>query len=215
MTTIEERLRDLGRTITPPPLPGATAVMQQGRRRRHRRRGGVAALFVATGTGTAFAGNALLTDDGPSVRTVPAGVADDGPGGWEEVPGDGPPDGGSGGWQEVPGDDAADGSPGTWQEVPSDGPPDEAGEAGEWDQVPAEPPTRTSPTWTTAPSAPGDLVVPDVIGLDVDQARMVMEDLGFRVTIVGNGNDDALVGAQEPAAAAVAAVGAEIRLHVG
>jgi beta-lactam-binding protein with PASTA domain len=57
--------------------------------------------------------------------------------------------------------------------------------------------------------------VPNVIGLDVDQARRVMEDLGFLVTIVGNGNDDALVVAQEPAAAAVTAVGAEIRLHVG
>jgi hypothetical protein len=75
MTTIEDRLRDLGRAVDTPSLPGAGAVMHRRRRRRRRRRGGLAAVLVVAGAGGAIGANALRPD---GRTTVLVESADDG-----------------------------------------------------------------------------------------------------------------------------------------
>jgi hypothetical protein len=69
MTSIEQRLQDLGGAVTPPPLPGSGAVMRRGRQRRYRRRGGGLAVLALAGTGGALAVQALGDDDSRPLTT--------------------------------------------------------------------------------------------------------------------------------------------------
>jgi PASTA domain-containing protein len=70
MTSIEQRLHDLGGAVTPPPMPTAGFVMRRGRQRRARRRGAGLAVLALAGTGGVLAVRALGADDGTRpVRT--------------------------------------------------------------------------------------------------------------------------------------------------
>jgi hypothetical protein len=220
MTTIEDRLRDMGRTVTPPPLPGATAVMDRARQRRRRRRGGLAAVAIAAGTGAGLTGRSFFAgDDGPTVRTAPAASTDDGsggdsPGGWEEVPSTGG-SGDPGAWEEVP---SAPADGGGVPEAP--GGPADPGDPGAWDQVPSDPPGGTG-QWDEAPAPPASgtdtVAVPDVVGLLLEQGRSVLQDLGFAVEVLvddGAGDDLRIVG-QDVEPGSVVPTGSVIRLHLG
>ena len=206
MTTIEDRLRDLARAVTPPPLPGANAVMLRARQRRRRRRGGITALLVVAGTGAGVASRGLRSDDGDTVRIAPLSPADDGSGGWEEVP--------SGGGSGDPGD------PGAWEEVPSDGGSGSPGGSEVWDEAPSGPTGSADGSpgqWDEAPAATGGdvdtVVVFDVMGLTVAEGRYALEEVGFLVQVDGNDDDSARVVGQDPAPGTTATVGAVVSLR--
>ena len=163
MTSIEDRLRDLGRTVGAPTLPGATAVMRRGRQRRRKRRGRLAAAgLVVAGTGAGLAGRALQPDGAPTLRTS---AADDG-----------------------------SGAPATTTSTT---------------------PYASGPCRAPDGTTPCAVLVPDVIGLGVDQARDVLEQAGFAAEMAGDLPGDARVLAQSPAAGATILAGSTIRLEVG
>jgi hypothetical protein len=173
MTTIEDRLHDLGQAVTPPPLPGATSVMRRGRQRRRARQGLGLAAVVAVGTGGTIAVRALAPDDDATLRTsappASSGLTDDGSG------------------------------------LPP---------------ASTMPPASTAPS-TTAPAPastlPGDIVlVPDVVGLDVLQAKSILEEIGFQALVLGpDTGAGAVVIAQQPAAGTEWPIGATIRIQPG
>jgi hypothetical protein len=176
MSTLDDRLHDLGETLATPRLPDAPAVMARGRQRRHRRRARLAAGALVVGTGTGLAGFRVLGGgDDPDVRTtiVP--------------PGDGGP------VVAPPSSTTATALPSTSTTAPST--------------------TTTTTTTTTGP--PSTIVVPDVVGLRVDEARVALEHAGFLVRVLGDGGGDATVVAQSPAAGANHPVGGEVRIQAG
>lgn len=80
MTSVEDRLRELGLAVTSPALPTAARVMHRGRQRRRRRRGIGLAAAALIGTSSGLAVRGLRADDDHSVRTTtPAGVDPTGP----------------------------------------------------------------------------------------------------------------------------------------
>jgi PASTA domain-containing protein len=80
MTSIEQRLQDLGGAVAPPPLPTAGAVMRRGRQRRARRRGAGLAVLALAGTGGVLAVRAVNADDGTRpIRTSGRSTTTDDP----------------------------------------------------------------------------------------------------------------------------------------
>jgi hypothetical protein len=75
MTAIEDRLRDLRRSVSPPDLPTADQVARRGRRRRHRRRA-VRVLSVLTVLALVPLVLVRLSGDGDEGRVVSGGPAD-------------------------------------------------------------------------------------------------------------------------------------------
>lgn len=72
MTTIEDRLRELGDAVPTPALPAAAAVMRRGRQRRRRRRGIGLAAAALVGSTAGVAVRSLGPERGDeAVRTAP------------------------------------------------------------------------------------------------------------------------------------------------
>jgi hypothetical protein len=75
MTAIEDRLRDLRRSVSPPPLPPADQVARRGRRRRHRRRA-VRVMGALTVVALVPLVVVRLSGDGDGGRVVSGGPAE-------------------------------------------------------------------------------------------------------------------------------------------